>query len=89
MARCVASENGIDARHPINGATTVSSCQNYLISFGYDNPVMLLDWSASGVDLDGVDLTGLDPRSLLDRIQSLWSSWSASGYAQSGRLRCH
>jgi hypothetical protein len=50
--------------------------ESYLIS------VILLDWTSIGVDLDGVDLAGLDSQFQkfgLDWIERSGASWSANG----------
>ena len=45
-------------------------------------PVIFLDWTSIGVDLDGVDLAGLDSQFQkfgLDWIERSGASWSANG----------
>ena len=46
------------------------------------SPVILLDWTSIGLDLDGLDLAGLDPefeKFGLDWIETSGGSWSANG----------
>jgi hypothetical protein len=58
--------------------------QNFAPSIQNPNfqSVILLDWTSIGVDLDGVDLAGLDSQFQkfgLDWIERSGASWSANG----------